>query len=103
MVWDKIKEIVGSIKNCPQMVPFSLIFKHLYQYTFSQQNRAIVELYPQQPLYYYIKKLNSLKEMFKHYSKYGPVFVTDYKNIASNISKFIKINRFFNSRKNKKQ
>ena len=74
MVWDKIKEIVGSIKNCPQMVPFSLIFKHLYQYTFSQQNRAIVELYPQQPLYYYIKKLNSLKEMFKHYSKYGPVF-----------------------------
>jgi len=85
MVWDKIKEIVGSIKNCPQMVPFSLIFKHLYQYTFSQQNRAIVELYPQQPLYHYIKKINSLKEMFKHYSKYGPVFLLQITKISLQI------------------
>jgi len=75
-------------------------FKHLYKYTSSQQNRAIVELDPQQPLYY-IKNLILLKKCLTTIKKYRLVFlVTDYKNIASNIS-FIKTNRFFNSRNKK--
>jgi len=61
MAWDEIKKNSRKHLKLPSNGAFFSDFKHLYKYTFSQQNRAIVELDPQQPLYY-MKNLILLKK-----------------------------------------